>query len=142
VHIKGFQFTAPARAYEKVSFAAHDHIYGDSYTVTADAVEKIGNNVSITFEGLDFSVNEKTAGEIEIAWRASRDNSIRIVFIPEAQQSPDDNTVELLNQLSLPPQADYAPTRLTLGTPLQGKGTLRFIFLPGTEIDFAWFRFV
>jgi beta-galactosidase len=139
VHIKGFQFTAPSRAYEKIPFAAHDHIYGDSYTVKEETVEQIGNNVSITFEGLDFS-NKEPAGEIEIAWRAVRDNTVRMVFIPDGDG--DGERGEVINLLILPAQADYASAPLPLDTTPAGKGTLRFIFLPGTEVDIAWFRFL
>ncbi|MCL2500063.1 MAG: DUF4982 domain-containing protein [Defluviitaleaceae bacterium] len=138
VHIKGFRFTAPSRAYETIPFAAHNHIYGDSYTVTEEAVEKIGNNVSITFEGLDFT-DGKPAEQIEIAWRAERDNTVRMVFIPESIQS-EPNKPDVVNLLTLPAQAEYATEILPLDTPLDGKGKLQFIFLPGTEIDLARFR--
>jgi beta-galactosidase len=141
VHIKGFSFTPPARAFEQISFAAHDQIYGDSYTVTANTVEKIGNNVNISFECMDFTVQaeSKPAAEIEIAWRSNRDNTIRMVYTRDAD-GDEKNSPETINLLSLPAQADYAPTRLTLEKPLQGKGKLAFLFLPGTEIDLAWFK--
>ncbi|MCL2204335.1 MAG: DUF4982 domain-containing protein [Defluviitaleaceae bacterium] len=136
VHIKGFQFTPPARAFAKIPFAAHDQIYGDAYTVCAETVEGIGNNVSITFEGMDFggaAGEEKNATHMEIAWRSQRDNTVRMLFLPE------DGTPEAINLLILPAQAHYAPAKIKLDTPLHSKGKIRFLFLPGTEIDLAWF---
>ncbi|MCL2603824.1 MAG: DUF4982 domain-containing protein [Defluviitaleaceae bacterium] len=144
VHIKGFSFTPPNRSRERLSFAAHDHIYGDSFTVKADTVEKIGNNVSISFEDMTFD-EAAPAKQIEIAWRAARDNTVRMVFSPGEDPKTNNsaaNHSEIINQLTLPAQADYAPTLLPLETPLIGKGTLRFLFLPGTEVDLAWFRLV
>ncbi|MCL2188299.1 MAG: DUF4982 domain-containing protein [Defluviitaleaceae bacterium] len=129
-HIRGFQFTALERAFAKNYFAAHDKIYGDTFTVRAETVEKIGNNVTITFEGMNFA--QKDAREIEISWRAQRDNTIRMVFTPE-------NGSDIINLLPLPAQDNYASTRITLDTALTGSGTINFIFLPGTEIDLGGF---
>ncbi|MCL2363249.1 MAG: DUF4982 domain-containing protein [Defluviitaleaceae bacterium] len=131
VHIKGFLFAAPQRAFAQICFAQNDGIYGDSFEVKTDSVEKIGNNVTITFTGLDFGADE--ARRITLAWRSNRGNDIRMVF------SPDDGT-DVVNLLTVPAQADYAPATLSLETPLRGRGTLIFIFLPGTEIDLASFH--
>jgi len=130
VHIKGFQFKS--KTYETIPFAACDNIYGDSYTVTEKAIEGIGNNVTITFGGMNF---EEPATQLEIRWRSRLDaNNIRMVFT-------DDNGGEFTNMLTLPASADYASTTLPLDVPLQGKGSVSFIFLPGSEIDLESFKY-
>jgi beta-galactosidase len=139
VHIKGFSFTPPAHAFDQTPFTNHDHIYGDSYTLKENTIEKIGNNVSITFNDMDFTTQEPPH-KIEIAWRANRENTLRFVFTPDTNTPT--NGADIINQLILPAQTDYAPGCFPLDLPLVGKGKLTFIFLPGTEIDLAWFRFV
>ncbi|MCL2373340.1 MAG: DUF4982 domain-containing protein [Defluviitaleaceae bacterium] len=133
VHIKGFQFTPPAKAFEQLNFADNDSIYGDSFTVTPPAVESIGNNVTVTFDHMDFT---EAAQEIEICWRSKLDkNTIKLMFT-------DENGNETTNMLTLPAQANYAATVAKLNAPIAGKGSVSYIFLPGSEIDLEWFRFV
>ena len=132
VHIKGFQFAAQSKGYEKLNFTSHDHIYGDSFTLKENSVEKIGNNVTITFNHMDFT---NTANEIEISWRTTQDTSmIKLVFT-------DENGIETPNMLTLTAQENYATTSIKLDTPLTGKGDINFIFLPGSNIDLEWFQF-
>ena len=132
VHIKGFQFTAQNKAYEQHSFAANDHIYGDSFTVNGDAVESIGNNVTITFNDMDFT---NLTNAIEICWRSRQDkNTIKLVFT-------DEKGKETSNILTLPAQEKYGSTKLHLESPLCGKGEISFIFLPGSDIDLQKFKF-
>jgi beta-galactosidase len=78
VHMKGFRFATVVKAYQQLRFTANDNIYGDSFTVTENNLERIGNNVTITFNGMDF---EDGAGYIEIAWQATQNNTIRIVHV-------------------------------------------------------------
>jgi len=130
VYIKGFQFAG--KAYAKIPFAANDSIYGDNFAVCGDAVENIGNNVSITFDEMDFAT---PAGEIEISWRSALDiSTIRVVFAPE-------NGAEVVNMLTLPDSESYTSKKLPLQNPIVGKGSLSFIFLPGSDINLQWFKF-
>jgi len=131
VHIKGFRFKKETKALTKISFAAYEHIYGDSFAVKDTTVEGIGNNVTIDFEHMSFESEAKT---IEISWRSMLDtNTIRMVFVQETGE-------EIVNLLTLPCRKEYGYTRLQLAHPLKGAGTVRFIFLPGSDIDLEWFR--
>jgi len=131
VHIKGFVFKS--KTYEIIPFAACDNIYGDSFEVKGQAVENIGNNVTITFKEMDFTRATKT---LELRWRSHQDkNSINLLFA-------DEEGMELLNTISLPESENYAATTVTLDKPLRGKGDVSFIFLPGSAIDLESFRFV
>ncbi|MDR0273123.1 MAG: DUF4982 domain-containing protein, partial [Clostridiales bacterium] len=131
VHVKGFRFKS--KTYEEIPFAACDKIYGDSYTVTETAIEKIGNNVTISFSNMDFT---EGAAELQLRWRSALDkNTIRLVFIRE-------DGSEIINLLSLPDTEKYSNTVLKLETPLHGKGQVNFIFLPGSEIDLEMLKFI
>jgi len=133
VHIKGFRFTKEAKAFAKIPFSAYEHIYGDSFTVKDTAVEEIGNNVTIDFKHMEF---ESEAKAIDISWRSKLDTSIvRMTFITDTGE-------ETINLLTLPGQDKYNHIRLPLETPLKGKGTVRFIFLPGSNIDLEWFKLI
>ena len=130
VHIKGFQFKS--KAFDLVPFTANDSIYGDSFTIKDSAIEGIGNNVTITFDGMNF---ENPATGIEISWRSKQDkNTIKLVFTDSAGN-------EVTNMLTLPAQDNYGSCKLQLENPLEGNGSVNFIFLPGSDIDLEWFKF-
>ena len=54
IHIKGFSFTKPEKAWMQIRADSTDKIYGDSFLRTDFGVERIGNNVSLAFEDMDF----------------------------------------------------------------------------------------
>jgi len=129
-HISGFKFKG--KAISQVPFAAHDSIYGDNFAIHGDAVEGIGNNVSILFDKMNF---ETPAEKVTFRWRSSQDkNTIKLVFTSESG-------TEITNMLTLPASPEYSVTTLTLDAQLCGNGSLSFIFLPGAEIDLEWFKF-
>lgn len=132
VHIKGFRFTKYVKAFRKLPAAEADHIYGDSFTVTREAVERIGNNVSIVFEEMEFG--ESGTGSVELCWRSDRPkNSIRFAFSWKDREIQ--RTVEV----------ERAETWKTAVFPLDGRitggCTVSLIFLPGCSLDLAWVRF-
>jgi len=132
VHIKGFRFTKDLKAFSRVSFADYGQIYGDSFVVKDAAVEGIGNNVTIEFEHMEFDM---AARFVDVSWRSRLDsNTVRMVFVSESGG-------EVVNLLTLPGRAEYGCVRLALDNPLLGAGAVRFIFLPGSDIDLEWFKF-
>ena len=48
--------------------SAKDHLYGDSFRIAGDAVEEIGNNVSLEFAEMDFG--EKGTEKLTVWGRA------------------------------------------------------------------------
>ena len=129
VHIHGFKFKSKALA--KIAFNQNSKIYGDSFTITDQAVENIGNNVTISFDDMNF---ENPAESIELCWRSAQDkNTIKIVFT-------DIDGNETANMIPVQAQDEYASAKLKLENPLAGNGKLDFIFLPGTDIDLKWFQ--
>jgi len=132
VHIGGFMFRKPDKAYEKLYLADYDSIYGDSYTVRERAVEGIGNNVTISFDDMDFG--DTGADSIEICLRCDRKNSFRVVAV-----GPDNEVMATM--LEVEPTKQYTPSRFTLDSKIKGMKTVSLVFLPGCDISIEWIRF-
>jgi len=127
VHIKGFSFQKIEKAYEQISAKNYDYLSGDTFTVGADAIEGIGNNVSLKFENLNFSAG---ASKLQICGRTPLPkNSIRIQ-IGES------------NQLVEFEQSDAYDVQEFELEPISGQQDVTFIFLPGCQFDFKWFKFM
>lgn len=133
VHIKGFAFTSQSKAFSRL-FAATDNsgIYGDSFTLTQGAVEKIGNNVAIEFSEMDFG--DTYAENIKVCWRSSREkNSMQIRF--------SSGSKEIISMIDIPASKDYSDEIFSLGEKISGNQKVQLIFLPGCEIDLKWIEF-
>ncbi|WP_163193453.1 glycoside hydrolase family 2 TIM barrel-domain containing protein [Clostridium thermarum] len=131
VHIKGFYFEKKNRAFEVNYAADSDHIYGDTFTVRENNVEGIGNNVSLEFEGMDFT--EKGTSRIVICGRSSIDkNTIHIKF--SGAEGESNQLVEFI-------QSEGYEERVYELDKITGLQKVTFVFLPGSNFDFSWFRF-
>jgi beta-galactosidase len=131
VHIKGFYFEQKNRAFEKNFAAEGDHIYGDTYKINHQYVEEIGNNVSLEYEAMDFTVSGAT--KLIIFGRTPIDrNTIQIRFAGESGE------VSQIVEFTL--SEDYMEQCFELERVI-GVCKVTFLFLPGSNFDFGWFRF-
>lgn len=130
--IKGFSFTRQEKAYGRLMAGEYTNLYGDTYTELADAVEGIGNNVSMEYENMDFG--EKGFKQVTVCGRTKLDvNIIHIRFFKENGES--------VNQIVEFPHSDeYTEVTFPLES-VSGKTKVGFIFLPGCDFDFKWFQF-
>lgn len=132
IHLKGFQFKQPDKAFQRLSALDHDDIYGDSYTITADAITDIGNNVSLVFDDMDFGENGAT--KLVISGQSPLDkNTLHVLF--KGADGESRQIVEFAYS------EDYCEREFTL-EPITGVQTVTFVFLPGSQFDFKWFQFV
>ncbi len=132
VHIKGFRFTKLQKAFQKLYAAKSDVIYGDSYTRKGNAVEKIGNNVSIIFNHMDFG--DTGADAVAISWRSKIEkNSIQFVIA--------DDTGEIRQMIEVTNSAEYTREVFPLEERITGKKCVSLIFLPGCDLDLEWIQF-
>ena len=134
VHVKGFRFTKLEKAFQKLYATENNMIYGDSYTITEEAVEKIGNNVSLIYKNMDFG----TAGtdKVELCWRSSQEkNSVQFVF-------SDENGEEIRKMIEVPQSENYQSAAFSFNQKIMGFKTLSLVFLPGCSIDLAWLQFI
>ncbi len=131
MHIKGFSFAKQSRAYYDVRALDADSIYGDTFTKTADSVEGIGNNVTLSFEGLDFG--DTGAKEVVICGRAPEGtNTIHLRFKNESE--------EVKEILEFEKCSDYTERKFVIAE-RKGIWNASFVFLPGSNFDFETFRF-
>lgn len=131
VHIKGFSFEKKNRAFEKNLAIESDHIYGDTFTIKDESVEGIGNNVSLAFEEMDFT----TVGATKLVVYGSSPIDKNTIQIHFANQEGDSKQI-----IEFTHSVDYVEKVFNLEK-ITGEQKVTFIFLPGCNFDFGWFRF-
>ena len=129
IHVKGFIFKKSEKAYELLNANEYTHIYGDSFKITENAVENIGNNVSVAFGDMDFG--ERGFSKIEICGRTPLEKNIIQVRFSDEEQA---QFIEFENS------GEYIAREFDLKS-VKGAKTVTFLFLPGCDFDFKWFRF-
>jgi len=131
LELGGFVFTKVNPAFAVNCVAENKNIYGDSFTVLEDRVEHIGNNVSIQYADMDFG--EEGIHQITICGRTTLEkNTIHVRF---------DNGTEKHNEIvEFPSENEYTEHTFSLSE-VKGVQQVSFIFLPGCDFDFSWFRF-
>ncbi|MDQ1003298.1 beta-galactosidase [Neobacillus niacini] len=131
VHIKGFSFEKNNRAFEQNLVSESDSIYGDTFEITNHGVERIGNNVSLEFEQMNFA--DEGATKLIIFGRSPIDkNTIHVRFTN--QEGENNQLVEFTYS------EGYQEQTFNLEK-IIGMQKVTFIFLPGSNFDFGWFRF-
>jgi beta-galactosidase len=125
IHIKGFEFEKQSKVFDCMKAVDADKIYGDSFRKTADAIERIGNNVTVSFLGLEFP---KAATKVTICGKAPIDNTIHLMFRDKEES------------LEFKASSEYCEQRFDVAVEA-GKTDLHVVFLPGSNIDFKWIRF-
>lgn len=129
--LKGIRFKEQEKSYARLAAAECDCIYGDSYEIKEEKVEKIGNNVSLVFENMDFG--PEGTDSITISCRSYQQlNPIQIRFNGSMGSS--------VQMIEAEESHEYGQQTFRIER-LKGKGTVSFIFLPGSCFDFDWFRF-
>ncbi len=130
VLIQGFTFRKPEVAFAKIDVVSYGKIYGDSFRIAEDSIEGIGNNVSLEYDEMDFG--EKGMHSITICGRTPlKNNSIHVRFSGEE----DVNHV-----VEFPHEDEYTCHTFQL-EPIYGAQKVTFVFLPGCNFDFKWFKF-
>ena len=149
----GFRFAAPRRLGTLIRALDNDAVYGDSFVTGTEMIEKIGNNVSVCFEGVDF---ENGARRVEITGRTrNRRDTIRLSFAAKGDAAGQGNET---GQESAPAQ-ENEPGQVSVDLEFAGSGDgdvvtrsfaipeisgvrdLTAVFLPGTDFDFRAIRF-
>ena len=121
----GFEFLNES-AFEKHYAAENDEIYGDNYTVKDKKIQSIGNNVIMNFNALGFGNGAK---KLIISGFAPSGNSISLKIGEESIQLEFDKS------------DDYTTQEFDVGE-VSGVYDVSFIFLPGSNFNFEWFRFL
>lgn len=134
VHIKGFSFTYYEKAFGRLHAGEADKVYGDSFLVEGNLVTGIGNNVTLEYANMNFGAGG--AKELLLCGHTPlAANTIHIHFTDEAG-----NRHNRIVEFAGTGTEDYSTRHFSL-EPLQGKGIVEFIFLPGSSFDFSHFQF-
>ena len=131
VHLKGFVFERQSRAFLAHAAGEADRIYGDSFRPDGNAVREIGNNVTLTFDEMDFGDSEE----------------VRLLIRGRTPLSKNAVTVRITGEegATVNAVADFAgdggPEQTFIVRVPGGKCTVSFVFLPGSSFDFEGFEF-
>ena len=131
LHVQGFRFERQERAWGRVYAAEAEGLWGDSFRREEDWVRRIGNNVALRYEGMRFGAGAKSLS-ISCASRGS--HSAELLFEP-LKGEPVRMTLPLKGG------GGEAENRFDLSG-IRGEGSISFIFLPGSDVDFHWFQFL
>lgn len=132
IYFHGFYFDKTPKAFAKLRALDADLIAGDSFTKNTDAVEHIGNNVNLDFANMDFG-SEK-ASRLTIYGKSNSENNTINVKIFGEDGSNRTEVIEFKHT------DDYEEKSFSV-TPVTGAQKISFVFLPGSDFDFKWFRF-
>lgn len=131
VHIKGFTFAKPKKAFEQLGVLSYSNLYGDTYTIGKEDISNIGNNVTITFDEMDFG--RKGFEKLVICGHSPIDkNTIQIRF--------HGNNGEITQLVEFLYSKEYVE-RVFILESVTGMQSVSFVFLPGSNFNFKWFKF-
>lgn len=132
IHVKGFLFAPPKKAWTKLMATENSRIYGDMFTAEQDAITGIGNNVSLEYDQMDFG--EKGATKLFICGRTPLEkNTIHTRFLNE--NGEESKQIAEFHYSDTYTVQEFALERVT------GCNKVTFVFLPGSNFDFQWFYF-
>jgi beta-galactosidase len=121
----GFEFINK-RIFEPVYASENDEIYGDNYVINDRKIENIGNNVILKFNELDFGTSG--VNNLIISGFAPKGNSISMKF------------GEQTHMIEFAKCNEYQTQNFWVANP-KGICDLSFVFLPGSDFNFEWFKF-
>lgn len=130
VSVKGFIFKEYKKAYEKLSAIQNNRIYGDSFEIRKNSIERIGNNVSIEFDDMDFD-----HGITKVTLCARTNNpkdSVHLIFGKDEGETSEIIEFEY--------SKDYIRKEFAIRE-IIGVNKVKFVFLPGCNFDLKWFQF-
>lgn len=132
LEFKGFYFDQTKKALSKLCALDANDVIGDSFTKTEAAVEGIGNNVNLDFANMDFG--DAQATRLTICGKSNTENNtINVKFFDESGASTT-QVIEFAHT------DDYEEKTFEIEK-ITGKKRVSFVFLPGCNFDFKWFRF-
>lgn len=131
VHVKGFTFTRQEKAFSRLYASDCSQVYGDSFVKKGNAIEEIGNNVSLEYNDMDFG--EKGIHKVTVCGRTPLDrNTVHIRFTDE--NGTKTQIVEFENA------AEYTERSFALEK-VTGLKKVEVVFLPGSHFDLKWIHF-
>ncbi|MCQ2522474.1 MAG: DUF4982 domain-containing protein [Lachnospiraceae bacterium] len=133
--MRNFVFEKKEKAYECLLATECDALYGDAFTRTEEDIKSIGNNVIIHFAEMDFGT--------EVCKRVSLTAHTNLQVNPVQIRFTDDVTgTSSVQLIEVKQSSSYETLVYELPEGIVGKGTVDFVFLPGSEIDIKSMQFL
>jgi len=131
IHLKGFIFTRILKGTMHMPALAYDALYGDTFTKTAEAIEGIGNNVSIVYNNMDFG----DAGVTKVTIEGESPIDINTIHIQiQTEQEEYKEIIEFKYS------SGYTSRTFNINK-LTGNCKLTFVFLPGSQFNLKSYTF-
>ncbi len=128
----GFYFDKTPKAFAKLWALDANDIVGDTFHKTEIAVEGIGNNVNLDFANMNFA--DKKATKLTICGKSNTENNtINVKFFCEDGK----NSTQVIEFAHTD---DYEEKTFDI-VEISGNQKISFVFLPGCNFDFKWFKF-
>lgn len=128
--MSGFVFARRQREFVEINAAGAGQIYGDKFTKGEDEVTGIGNNVVLDFGEFDFT--EEQPRSLVICGKSPLPlNSIHLTAGAD----------RVLCEFRTDGESGYIEREFPLDG-ISGKQKISFTFLPGSDFDFKYFRFI
>ena len=131
IHLKGFVFEKQEKAWLRHDAAGADSVYGDSYRIDGASVREIGNNVTLTWDGMDF----EEGGEVTVGIEGRTPIPVNTVMI---RITGEDGT-EMTEPAEFRGGGEHLQ-EFRLRVP-SGRCSVSFVFLPGSSFDLDGFVF-
>src|SRR5574344_578404 len=128
--LQGIQFEKTPKAFAQLNALDCNSVVGDAFVKAEDAITGIGNNVVLEFDNMDFG--DTAAKQITICGNSHVDNTIHVKF------NGDGGSVNRIVEFAK--NSGYEEKTIPLDG-MKGKQTVSFVFLPGSNFDFKWFKF-
>ena len=132
LYLHGFYFEKTPKAFARLRALDANLVAGDSFTKTSQAVEGIGNNVNLDFSDMDFG--EQGTSSLTICGKSNTENNTINIKFFAADGTSTTQVIEFAHTDS------YEEKTFPL-TPVKGAQKISFVFLPGSNFDFKWFKF-
>ena len=125
----GFEFLPRQKAYEKLFPTQSDVLHGDSFVIEGTSVNRIGNNVFLRFDDMDFT---RGTSAVMLCGKTHHDNdSVHVVL------ATDDG--KEITQIVEFPHTDEVTSVIVPISDVRGNCSVHFKFLPGCDFDFESF---
>lgn len=128
--LKGFYFDKTPKAFAKLRALDATVISGDTFCKTPDAVTGIGNNVTLDFDNMIFTAETPVKSVTIYGKSNTENNSINLKFF-----AADGNSTTQVIEFTGEGEKTF-----TL-QPVDNAEKVSFVFLPGCNFDFKWFKF-
>lgn len=129
--LQGFYFKSYVKAYATLFASDASRITGDAFEVEGNAIVKIGNNVTIEYDGMEFG--EHGFRKLILCGRSRNEcNTIHVRCVHPT--GVETRLVEF-------PWSEHCEEKTFFIECTKVCNSIQFLFLPGSNFDFHWFRF-